>query len=112
MISDIEIEVDSGSEIDRIFAKESSRAWVVVSGPIVVQSRFRVRFAGGVLERIRQRSGRRGLFAERIEGIGLGKRARRVRERCDCAQAIRVVEAGRSRTQHSQRLVYVKPLCI
>jgi len=48
------MEVSSTVEFDWIFGKESPYRRVVVSGAIIVQASFGVRFAGGVLERIYQ----------------------------------------------------------
>lgn len=51
---------------------------IVVSGAIVIEAGFGVRFAPSVLERVHERAGGGSLFAERIERIGLRERTRTI----------------------------------
>src|SRR5713101_55778 len=44
--------------------------WIVVSGAMVIQAGFRVRFAGGVPERVRERTSRSGQVAEGVTHRG------------------------------------------
>src|SRR5438309_2467784 len=52
------VEVDSTAKGDGVFTQEPSRALIVVSGAIVIQASFRVRFPRGVAEWIHQRARR------------------------------------------------------
>ena len=52
IVFDVTVKVDSALESQKVLAREASSARVVVSGAVVVQARFSVRFAGRVLERI------------------------------------------------------------
>src|SRR5882762_2131792 len=60
---DIKIDV-AASKASRVFAEESANALVVVSGAVVIEARFGVRFARSVPERIDQRASRRRQIAE------------------------------------------------
>jgi hypothetical protein len=76
-----------------------------IPGTYVVEIRFGVEFTCGISERVRERAGRGGLVAERIERVGLRQRSRSVAQRSDRAKPICFVVACRGAAQHRQRFV-------
>ena len=70
IVPDVRIEIDSRIEESRVFAQESSRLWVVVPLPEIVEIRLCVEFAARELKGIDQRATRRDLLAEGIESVG------------------------------------------
>ena len=68
---DVCVEIESSIESYRIFRRETANGVVVVSGAVVVQSSFRIRLAGRVLEGIRQRTVERRVIpcAEKLDRL-------------------------------------------
>ena len=52
IVTGVPVEVDPAFEPNRVLAEEPSCGWIEVSGTVVVEIRFRIQFAGSVLERI------------------------------------------------------------
>src|SRR5271156_4112843 len=95
-----------------VFRDKTPRVRIVVTRSGELESSLAVDLAGSVLEGVRQRAGRGGLLAERVERVGLRQRPRCVAERRDGADTVRVIVASRGRTKHCQRLVDVHSLRI
>jgi hypothetical protein len=97
---------------DRVLAEEPPSLWIVVSGAVKIETRLRVELTGGVLERVHERPGRRGLFAERVGRIRLCQHSGCVAQGSDGAESVRLVVTRCGRTQHRQKFIDVPGLRI
>src|SRR6267142_79010 len=95
-VANITVEIWPRVEAPGIFAEEPASRWVVVSGAIVIEAGFGVRFAGCILEWIHKRASRSRQFAEGIVGVGIRDGTSRTAQRGDGTKTIGVVVAGRA----------------
>jgi len=71
IIKYVGIKVFTALETYRVFIGEPSDSGVVVSGPVVSQSRFRIIISASVLKWVGECTGGSGESAERVVGVGV-----------------------------------------
>jgi hypothetical protein len=81
VIHDIFVEVQPAARTAGVFANESSRTRIEVSGAVVIKAGLGIRLAGGELERVGERSCGCDPIPERVVGVSVGECASRVAER-------------------------------
>src|SRR5207302_7007255 len=93
IIIDIRVEVDVRVEPERVLGCKSSRGLIVVTGAIIVNSRFRVELATSISERIRRGTRGSGKISERIVGVGVNQGPTGVAKRGNRAKSVLLVVA-------------------
>src|SRR5258705_3857525 len=104
-VANITVEIWPRVEAPGIFAEEPASRWVVVSGAIVIEAGFGVRFAGCILEWIHKRASRSRQFAEGIVGVGICDGTSRTAQRGDGTKTIGVAVAGPALAKPRHRIV-------
>jgi len=90
------IEINPTGKIDRVLSDKPTWLRIVISRPVEVESGLWIELSSRIAERISERTRGCGLISERIESIGLRQCSGCIAQRCDRAEPIGAVVAGRA----------------